>query len=99
MLQGGQLPLKKKMFFFLLIWGNFFANLGTSCIPYTVQRCEKHVIERPDNASKKGHLARPRQCFRDMSNGQGDKTFGHEKNVGGMTDFVWSQGHSGLVGA
>jgi hypothetical protein len=31
----------KKIFCF------FVANLGISCIPYTVQRCEKHVIERP----------------------------------------------------
>jgi hypothetical protein len=37
-------------FFFFLIWGHFFANLGTSCIPYTVLRCEKHVTKRPDDA-------------------------------------------------
>jgi hypothetical protein len=38
---GGQLPVKKKK--------KFLPNLGTSCIPYTVKWCEKHVIEKPEN--------------------------------------------------
>jgi hypothetical protein len=42
---GGQFPLKKFIFFFSSFQFGvfFFANLGTSCIPYTVYNGVKNM--------------------------------------------------------